>query len=155
MKGKSDKVRFLDVTGEIPREKIDEAIGRVWRDDNAPEFEPNRMTQDCNEPKNFVGHLEGFDVLEYLQLILLSGKQTVVEVHSPQGEVCRLFCRDGQIVHASMGQIQGETAFFECVCFQGGTITNLPWEIPAEESINKPGDYLLMEAARRKDEGKT
>jgi CheY-like chemotaxis protein len=105
-------------------------------------------------PESFIGHLEGFDLLEYLQFILISGKKTVVEVLSRRGETCRLFFRNGQIVHAICGELEGEPAFFSCVRFHGGTLGNLEWVPPSTESITKPGDYLLMEAARRRDEEK-
>lgn len=105
-------------------------------------------------PQSFMGHLRGFDLLEYLQFILLSGKNTIVEVQSTRGETCRLFFRNGKIVHAICAETQGEAGFFRCVYFQGGTLTNLPWETPDQESISTSGEYLLMEAARRRDEEK-
>jgi DNA-binding response OmpR family regulator len=103
-------------------------------------------------PQSFMGHLRGFDLLEYLQFILLSGKKTVVEVQSTRGETCRLFFRNGNIVHATCADYEGEAAFFRCVYFQGGTLTNLPWETPDQESVEARGEYLLMEAARRRDD---
>lgn len=105
-------------------------------------------------PQSFMGHLQGFDLLEYLQFILLSGKKTIVEVQSTRGETCRLFFRNGNIVHAICADTDGEAAFFRCVYFQGGTLTNLPWETPDQESMKTAGEYLLMEAARRRDEEK-
>ena len=103
-------------------------------------------------PQSFMGHLQGFDLLEYLQFIMLSGKKTIVEVQSKRGEACRLFFRSGNIVHAICADTNGEEAFFHCVYFQGGTLTNLPWVNPDQESMKTSGEYLLMEAARRRDE---
>lgn len=105
-------------------------------------------------PESFIGHLEGFDLLEYLQFIMLSGKKTIVEVQSTRGETCRLYFGNGQIVHAICGEVQGEAAFFQCVRFRGGTLRNLAWENPSSESVNTTGEYLLMEAVRRRDEQK-
>ena len=103
-------------------------------------------------PPSFIGHLQGFALLEYLQFILLSGQKTLIEVQSIRGETCRLFLRNGTIVHAICADTEGEAAFFRCVYFQGGTLTNLPWETPDQESMKMAGEYLLMEAARRRDE---
>lgn len=105
-------------------------------------------------PNSFMGHLQGFDLLEYFQFILLSGKKTIVEVRPTRGDICRLFFSKGSIVHAICADTRGEEAFFRCACFEGGTIANLPWEEPDAKSIEKPGEYLLMEAVRRRDDEK-
>lgn len=103
-------------------------------------------------PPAFSSQLDGFDILEYVQFILLTGKQTLVEARSRQGESCRLYCSEGSIIHAQSDANSGEDAFFRCMAFQGGSLRNLPWEEPPFRTIRKPGDFLLMEAARRRDD---
>jgi len=84
--------------------------------------------------------------------MLLTGKKTIVEVTSLSGHSCRLYLTSGRIVHAVSDAFQGEAAFFQCIEFRGGTLANLPWSEPDRVSIDKPGEWLLFEAARRKDE---
>ncbi|MBI5570509.1 MAG: response regulator [Desulfomonile tiedjei] len=103
-------------------------------------------------PSGFEGRLDGFDILEYLQFILLTGKKTVVEVRASKGRSCKLYCMDGDIVHATSDTLAGEEAFFQSVGFQGGVLTSQPWEAPERRTINRRGEYLLIEAARRRDD---
>jgi DNA-binding response OmpR family regulator len=102
----------------------------------------------------FKSQLEGFDILEYLQFILMTGKSTVVEVRSREGELSKIYCRGGNMIHAVSGGVSGEAAFFRCVSLRGGSLSNSAWEDPDQQTISKPGDFLLFEAARRRDESK-
>lgn len=102
----------------------------------------------------FKSQLDGFDILEYLQFILLTRKDTVVEVRSREGELSRIYCREGNIVHAVSGNTSGEDAFFRCMSLRGGSLSNSAWEDPGRETISKPGDFLLFESARRRDESR-
>ena len=49
---------------------------------------------------------------------------------------------------------EGKDAFFECMSFRGGTFSTQPWQEPGQKTITDPGDFLLVEAARRRDETK-
>jgi DNA-binding NtrC family response regulator len=97
------------------------------------------------------GHAEGVDMLEYIQFMLLTKKKTIVEVQSPGKAVCELFLENGDVVHAEYGTEQGEQAFFQCLHLTGGKLVNKPWKQPERRSIDKSGEFLLMEAARRRD----
>lgn len=103
-------------------------------------------------PPGFSGRVDGVDILEYLQFLLLSGKKVVLEIRPAVGDPCRLYLRDGAIVHAVCGAIEGEAAFFRCINFRGGEFVNLPWTEPDRVGICRAGEFLLMEAARRRDE---
>jgi hypothetical protein len=100
----------------------------------------------------FSGIVEGVDILDYVQFLLLAGRTTVLEVYSNQGARGRLFIHKGEIFHASLGNLQGEEALMACLSFRGGSFSNLPWRQPDARTITKPGDFLLMEAARKRDE---
>jgi ActR/RegA family two-component response regulator len=112
----------------------------------------DRDSWPSQDARSFSGQVQGVDILEYLQFMMLTGKQTVVEVTSQSGCACRLFLRDGNVVHAQSNEARGEEAFYHCLGLKGGQFTNLPWVDPPEKTINKPGDFLLFEAARRRDE---
>ena len=96
--------------------------------------------------------MEGVDIIEYMQFVLLGGRKMILEVTSTLGTQGRLHVSEGQITHAECGVLKGEQAFYRCVCFREGTFRHLPWEEPGEGTINKPGEFLLMEAVRKRDE---
>ncbi len=100
----------------------------------------------------FSGRLEGLDIFEFLQMVLVSRRQTVLEVISREGEVARLFINDGNVVHAECCGMTGRDAFIGCLAFSGGAFSSHPWEEPAVRSIAESGEFLLLEAARIKDE---
>lgn len=102
----------------------------------------------------FWGTIDEIDILDYLQLLLLTGKQVVLEVRSRNGARGLLFIRNGTICHAECGSLDGEEAVYCCMGFEGGSFSNLPWHEPDRISINKPGEFLLIEAARKRDEMK-
>lgn len=100
----------------------------------------------------FSGNVEGVDLLEYVQFLLLCSRKTVLEVYAVGGARGRIFFADGRICHAAFGPLEGEEALFKCLCFKGGRFSNLPWQEPERVTIHKPGDFLLLEAARLRDE---
>ncbi len=102
--------------------------------------------------EDFSGYVDKVDIIEYLQFVLLSGKPTVLEVFSEGGETGRIFARNGNVVHAVCRNLEGEEALFKCLAFRGGKFVNRPWSEPSKITLDKPGDYLVMEAARRRDD---
>lgn len=101
---------------------------------------------------SFSGKVAGVDLLEYLQFMLLTGKKTVVEIKGDRGQTCTLFLSDGRVVHAVAGDVEGEEAFYLSLSFETGKFQNLPWSEPSHITISMPGEYLLLEAARKRDE---
>jgi CheY-like chemotaxis protein len=106
------------------------------------------------EETAFSGNIESIDILDYLQLMLLVGKQVVLEVSSKSGGRGLIFIDRGEVRHAECEGLYGESALFKCLCFEGGSFLNLPWTEPGKITIRKPGDFLLMEAARKRDESR-
>jgi hypothetical protein len=100
----------------------------------------------------FSGQVTDVDILEYLQFLLLSGRKTVLEITSALGTIGALYVCDGKIMHASCGLLTGEAALYRLLSFREGTFKHLPWITECEYSIDKPGEYVLMEAARKRDE---
>lgn len=118
-----------------------------------PHLLSNFLTS-SSEQVGFSGIIDQIDILDYVQLLMLTGRQIVVEILCRNGQRARLFMSDGQVCHAQCGDLEGEEAFYRCVGFTGGSFVNLPWSEPEKTTVTKPGDYLLMEAARRRDEEK-
>lgn len=102
----------------------------------------------------FSGRVEGVDILEYMQLLMLSGKKVVLEIVSREGANGFVFIETGEIRHAVCGDMEGERALYRCLTFKGGSFSSLPWIAPERVTINKPGMLLLVEAARKRDEMK-
>jgi CheY-like chemotaxis protein len=110
------------------------------------------VISEYDQKKAFSGSIDEIDIMDYVQLMLLSGRKVVVEVSSRDGRRGRLHMDKGAITHAECGEITGEDAVYECLCFGAGAFANLPWTEPEGASVNKPGEFLLIEAARRRDE---
>lgn len=102
--------------------------------------------------REFSGRLEGIDILDLVQFMLWSRQDKVIEVQSCQAELYELHLRNGSIVHARGGDLEGTEAFFACVNCSGGQFSTRSWTGPEKRSISDPADYLLIEAARRRDE---
>jgi PAS domain S-box-containing protein len=103
-------------------------------------------------PATFSGNIYGIDILEYLQLLLMTKQQVVVEIVSTAGLKGFLYIDRGEVRHAACGNLEGEDALFRCLNFEGGSFTSLPWREPEKVTIDKPGEFLLFEAARKRDE---
>jgi CheY-like chemotaxis protein len=106
------------------------------------------------EEKAFSGNIDKIDILDYLQLMILIGRQVVLEVSCRDGGHGFIFIDKGQVRHAKCDDLEGEQALYRCLSFEGGSFLNLPWTEPDKVTITKPGDFLLMEAARKRDEAK-
>lgn len=103
---------------------------------------------------SFSGVVDAIDLFDYVQLVTVSRRKVVMSVRSMDGKRGRLYVDSGAIRHAECeGQI-GERAFFDCLSFEGGTFTTEPWSEPERVTIDRRADHLLMDAARRKDEGR-
>jgi Domain of unknown function (DUF4388) len=117
--------------------------------------EEKHALREENSPTDvYSGHVQGVDILEYLQFVLLTGRSTVLRLVATDGTEAKLHLSGGKVVHAVRGKIEGEDAFYQSMQFKGGSFSHLPWEEPPRASIDKIGDLLLLEAARRRDEAK-
>ena len=102
----------------------------------------------------FSGSIHGIDILEYVQIVLFTGQKVVLEIRSKEGESGHLYIDKGEFRHAICGEREGEEALYQCLGFKGGSFSSLPWREPESVTIDKPGEFLLIEAARKRDEGK-
>lgn len=99
----------------------------------------------------FQGALKELPLPDIIQLVSVSGKtgMFLLESGSSSG---RIYLRDGQIVHATTGDLSGEEAVYELAIWQDGEFVFTAGEAAPEKSIQKSNTNLLMEAARRIDE---
>lgn len=100
----------------------------------------------------YSGKVEGVDILDYVQWMLVEGRQTVLEVAPEDGMPCRLYINDGTILHVETMEMVGEEAFYRLARSPGGKFCHLPWTEPERITIERAGMQLLFEAARLRDE---
>jgi CheY-like chemotaxis protein len=99
----------------------------------------------------FRGVMQRVELQDVLQMECLSRKSSVLLVSTAdrQGQIC--IC-EGEIIHAQCGQLQGEMALYGLLALTGGEFTLQPFAEPARRTISGQYQFLLMEAARLKDE---
>jgi hypothetical protein len=120
---------------------------------NVPEMiESARQMREETESREFCGTIEGVDILDVVQFLMLSGRRIKVQVKSADGAECQVYLEDGRIIHACSGELTGKMAFFECMNFPGGEFSALPWHGQVGQTIFEAGEFLLVESARRRDE---
>jgi len=100
---------------------------------------------------NFAGRISDIDLLDYLQLLANTYKSKIIQVTNRR-ETGRLIFEAGQIVHAECGELTGLPAFYRVVSWPGGAFTELPFELSRARTVDENTSYLLMEAARARDE---
>lgn len=99
------------------------------------------------------GSVGGLDLFDFTQLFSLSGKSTSVRVAWADQAGCMVF-QDGALVHASTDDLEGEQAFFAMTRWRGGTLSEVAQPDPsiAPRNISASTNFLIMEAARKRDE---
>ena len=100
----------------------------------------------------FRGIMQRVGLEEVLQMECLARKSSLLGV-STGNRRGQIYICDGEIIHAQSGQLQGEMALYGLLALAGGEFTLLPFAEPARRSISVPYQFLLMEAARLRDEG--
>jgi hypothetical protein len=101
----------------------------------------------------FQGSLKELPVPDIVQLMSVSGKTGVFTLvrGNDRGAI---YLKNGQMVHARVGDIVGEEAVYALAIWSSGDFQFSPNEETAEATIRKSNTSLLMEAARRLDEWK-
>lgn len=99
----------------------------------------------------FQGSLKELPLPDIIQLVSVSGK-TGVFVLETSDQIGEIYLREGEIVHATAGEVQGEEAVYELAIWQEGDFVFKPGVETEVRTIKKSNTNLLMEAARRIDE---
>jgi CheY-like chemotaxis protein len=100
----------------------------------------------------FRGMMRRVGLQEVLQMECLGRKSSVLEIFAGKTRG-RIFIRDGAILHAESGNLQGEVALYSLLALQGGEFNLQPFTEPPRATISGHYEFLLMEAARLTDEG--
>jgi CheY-like chemotaxis protein len=88
---------------------------------------------------------------DVLQMECLGRKSSILAV-SAGGRRGQVFISEGEIVHAECGQLQGEMALYSLLGLTGGEFHLQPFSEPTRRTISGQYEFLLMEAARMRDE---
>jgi hypothetical protein len=99
----------------------------------------------------FQGSLKELPLPDIIQLVSVSGKtgKFTLTRDTDRGLI---FLKNGQMVHASVGDLVGEEAIYALAIWNTGEFQFSPGDEPDRQTITKSNTNLLMEAARRLDE---
>jgi CheY-like chemotaxis protein len=101
--------------------------------------------------EGFRGVLRRVGLQDVLQMECLSRNSSVLEVKTRNAQGA-IFIQNGQIIHAEVGDRNGEEAFNYLMALAGGEFNLRPFTQPRSHSISAQWEFLLMEAARKRDE---
>ncbi|HPB33921.1 MAG TPA: DUF4388 domain-containing protein, partial [Caldisericia bacterium] len=100
------------------------------------------------------GNLKDFTIEDLLKFINLSKRTGVIYIKGnveKEGEKeGKIFCKDGNIIDAEVGDRSGENAFYVILTMKEGTFS-FSKELPKDKSqkINKQLEELLFEGAKQ------
>jgi hypothetical protein len=102
-------------------------------------------------PRGFEGVMLGATLQDLIQMecLTLATRSVKVETHDQVGVI---YFAGGQVVHAQVGSVQGEEAFYEMLQWRNGNFTTQDGVRPTEETITRHWQGLLLESASRNDE---
>jgi len=99
----------------------------------------------------FQGSLKELPLPDIIQLVSVSGKTGKFTL-TRDADRGYIFLKNGQMVHASVGDLTGEEAIYSLAIWNHGDFQFEPGQEPERQTITKSNTNLLMEAARRLDE---
>jgi len=99
----------------------------------------------------FQGSLKELPLPDIIQLVSVSGKTGKFTL-TRDGDRGYIYLKNGQMVHALVGDLVGEEAIYSLAIWNQGEFQFNPGEEPERQTITKSNTNLLMEAARRLDE---
>lgn len=98
------------------------------------------------------GNLHDMSVADLIQQSCLDHKIARLDINH-LGQIATLYFREGSVQHALLGKNQGEEVVYQMLAWEDGTFTlEADVEAPAK-TISRSWSGLLMEGARRLDEG--
>ena len=101
--------------------------------------------------EGFQGVLRRVGLQDVIQMECLGRTSSILEIHHPQ-LAGRIYIEDGSIIHAEAGDMVGENAFNQLLTLPSGEFQLHPFEPPLQRTIEAQWEFLLMEAARARDE---
>ena len=99
----------------------------------------------------FQGMLRRVNLQDVIQMECLGRNSSILEINDRKVSG-RIYIEDGRIIHAAVGSLAGEAAFQKLLALAAGAFQLQPFEPPPARTIEGQWEFLLMEAARVRDE---
>lgn len=101
--------------------------------------------------EGFRGVLRRVGLQDVLQMECLSRNSALLEINTKELRGF-IYIHEGQIIHAEAGDRSGPEAFNFLMGLTGGEFVQKPFAAPEHRTISDSWEFLLMEAARKRDE---
>jgi CheY-like chemotaxis protein len=99
----------------------------------------------------FRGVLRQVSLEDVIQMECLNRNSSILEVSAGKW-TGYIYIKDGAILHAQADDRNGEAGLNKILSLKGGEFNLKPFKDPPQQSIDGPWEFLLMEAARMRDE---
>ena len=100
----------------------------------------------------FAGRVADMPVVDVIQTIEVSRKSGVIQFTGPHERQAAIYFRDGKVIDAEAGTLQGEDAVYRLLTWSEGDFEVIFRTVRRREAINTSSQGLLMEGMRRLDE---
>ncbi|RMG12843.1 MAG: FHA domain-containing protein [Planctomycetota bacterium] len=117
-----------------------------------PEAEASNALTQPMQGDAMAGRLDQINLPELLQTLEFNGKTGTLEVFGPAGEGM-IVVQEGRPTYAEAGAVRGEEAVYALLGLTRGQFSFSPEVCETSRNVAKTMSGLLMEAARRADEG--
>jgi len=100
----------------------------------------------------FAGRVADMPVVDVIQTIEISRKSGVIQFVAERGRQAAIYFRDGKVIDAEAGTLQGEDAVYRLLTWSEGEFEVVFRTVRRREVITTSSQGLLMEGMRRLDE---
>ncbi|HSI79793.1 MAG TPA: DUF4388 domain-containing protein, partial [Solirubrobacterales bacterium] len=100
----------------------------------------------------FAGRVADMPVVDVIQTIEISRKSGVIQFTGDRGRQAAIYFRDGRVIDAEAGALQGEDAVYRLLTWNEGEFEVVFRTVRRREAIAISSQGLLMEGMRRLDE---
>ncbi|HWU86394.1 MAG TPA: DUF4388 domain-containing protein, partial [Kofleriaceae bacterium] len=100
----------------------------------------------------FAGRVADMPVVDVIQTIEISRKSGVIQFVGDRGRQAAIYFRDGRVIDAEAGSLQGEDAVYRLLTWNEGEFEVVFRTVRRREVISVSSQGLLMEGMRRLDE---
>ncbi|HEX4341860.1 MAG TPA: DUF4388 domain-containing protein, partial [Verrucomicrobiae bacterium] len=101
--------------------------------------------------EGFRGALRQVGLQEIIQIECIGRRSSIFAIRNPQMRG-QIYIENGSIIHAAVGTLVGEQAFYKLLSLKGGEFQMKPFTAPPKRTISGTWELLVMEAARVSDE---
>ncbi|HJZ87807.1 MAG TPA: response regulator, partial [Polyangia bacterium] len=114
--------------------------------------ERERIEERREAKTRFQGTLADMAVVDLIQTIEISRKTGVIHFVSPEGKRAAVYFRNGKVIDAELGRLQGEDAIYRLLLWADGEFEVEFKNVRRKDVIELSSQGLLMEGMRRVDE---